>query len=80
MLVKSQHYLQPTIVDAHSVVIEDSAGNIIYAAIETETGQIVTAQAGDKDFQAMLQALGITKVTKVIEIKPKSLDDMKKLF
>lgn len=80
MRVNSQHYLQPTSVDAHSVIVEDAAGNIIFVAVETENGQIVTAQAGDKDFASVLQALGINKVTKVIEFKPKSIDDMKNLL
>jgi hypothetical protein len=80
MRVKSQHYLQPTVVDAHSVIIEDALGNIIYVAVEVENGQIVTAQAGEPNFPAMLKALGITKVTHVTDVKTKTVEDMKGLF
>lgn len=80
MRVKTQHYLQPNIQDAHSVIIEDRAGNIIYVAIEVDNGQIVTAQAGEPNFADMLKALGIDKTTMVFKIKPKSIDEMKSLL
>jgi hypothetical protein len=80
MRVKTQHYLQPTVVDAHSVVIEDHFGNILFVAVEGDGGSIVTVQAGDKDFHTMLQALGIDKTTIVHETKIKSLEQMKTLL
>jgi hypothetical protein len=80
MRVKTQHYLQPNVTDAHCVVIEDSLGNIIYVALETANGQIVTAQAGEPNFAGMLKALGIEKQTAVYDIKPKSIEEMKSLF
>jgi hypothetical protein len=80
MRVKTQHYLQPNIADAHSVIIEDHLGSIIYVALEIAGGQIVTAQAGEPNFAGMLKALGIDKQTAVYEIKPKSVEEMKSLF
>lgn len=80
MRVKSQHYLQPTVVDAHSVVVEDSRGNILFVAVEAGGNSILAAQAGDKDFNDILKALGIDKVTYVTEFKPKSIEEMKNLL
>lgn len=80
MLVKSQHYLQPTVTDAHSVIVEDNFGNIIYVAVEADGGNIVTAQAGEPEFQPLLKALGIDKTTIVHTFKPKSLNEMKGLL
>ena len=80
MRVKTQHYLQPQITDAHSVIVEDCLGNIIYVAIEVDSGQIVTAQAGEPNFANVLRALGVDKATTVYDIKPKSIEEMKSLF
>jgi|688.fasta_scaffold513464_2 hypothetical protein len=80
MRVKTQYYLQPSVSDAHSVVIEDHFGHILFVAIEVDGGNIVTAVAGDKDFDAILKAFGIENTTTVKEIKPKSLEQMKKLL
>jgi hypothetical protein len=77
MLVKSQHFLQPTVANAHSVVVEDNFGNILFVAVEADAGTIVTAQAGDSNFQSLLKALGIDKATIVHNVKVKSIDDIK---
>jgi hypothetical protein len=77
MLVKSQHFLQPTVADAHSVIVEDNFGNILFVAVEADAGTIVTAQAGDSNFQSLLKALGIDKATIVRDVKVKSIDDIK---
>jgi hypothetical protein len=74
MRVKSQYYLQPTVADAHSVIVEDRFGNILFVAVEADAGNIVTAQAGDENFSAMLKALGIDKITIVHDIKSKPID------
>lgn len=80
MRVKTQYYLQPAVNDAHSVVVEDQFGHILFVAIEVDGGNIVTAQAGDKDFDAVLKAFGIENATIVHDIKPKTLEQMKRLL
>jgi hypothetical protein len=80
MLVKSQHYLQPTVSDAHSVIVEDNFGNIIYVAVEADGGNIVTAQAGEPEFEPLIKALGIDKMTIVRTFNPKSVEEMKGLL
>ena len=80
MRVKSQHFLQPTVTDAHSVVLEDNAGNIIFVAVESGDHSIVTATAGDKDFAGLVKALGIDKTTIVHTLKVKSVEEMSRLF
>jgi hypothetical protein len=77
MRVKSQHYLQPSVNDAHSVIVEDNFGNILFVAVEAAAGVIVTAQAGDSNFQSLLQALGIDKTTLVKNFELKSIDELK---
>lgn len=79
MIIKSQYYLQPTVQEAHSVVIEDSAGNIIYIAVQVNNA-IVTAQAGDPNFNDLVKAFGIDKTTIVTDFKPKSLQEMQRLL
>lgn len=80
MRVKTQHFLQPTILDAHSVVVENAAGQIIFVAMEGDGGSIICAQAGDPDFAGIVKALGIDKTTLVYNVKLKSAEDMKALF
>jgi hypothetical protein len=80
MRVKSQHFLQPTVTAAHSVILEDNAGNIIFVAVEGDDHSIVTATAGDKDFAGLVKALGIDKTTIVREVKVKSVEEMSRLF
>ena len=80
MRVKSQHFLQPTVTDAHSVVLEDNAGNIIFVAVEGDDHSIVTATAGDKNFAGLVKALGIDKTTIVHDVKVKSVAEMSRLF
>jgi hypothetical protein len=80
MRVNTQHYLQPTSQNAHSVTVEDRLGNVIYAAIEFDNGQIITAQIGDPDFPEILKALGVEKVGAKIDITPKPIAEMKRLL
>jgi len=80
MRVKSQHFLQPTVTDAHSVVLEDNAGNIIFVAVEGDDHSIITATAGDPDFAGIVKALGINKTTIVHDVKLKSVEEMARLF
>lgn len=79
MLVKSQYHLQPSVYEAHSVIIEDSEGHIIYIAVQAGD-EIVTAQAGDSNFEELLQAFGVHKTTIVHSITPKPLSEMKRLL
>jgi len=80
MLVKNQYNLQPTEFESHAVVLEDREGNIIFAAAELEDGTILAAQAGEKDFEPLLKYLHIDKVKAVIDIKPKSVEEMRRLL
>ena len=80
MRVNTQYYLQPAAHQAHSLTVEDSRGNVIYAAIEFENGQIVTAQIGDPDFVELLKALGVEKIPNKYDITPKPISEMKNLF
>jgi hypothetical protein len=80
MRVKTQHFLQPAIADAHSVIVENAAGQPIFIAIEGDGGSVIAAQAGDPDFAGMLKMLGVEKTTMVYNIKPKSIEEMKALF
>lgn len=80
MRVNTQYYLQPASQQAHSVIVEDRLGNVIYAAIEFDTGQIITAQIGDPDFAEILKALGVEKIPNKYDITPKPISEMKNLF
>lgn len=80
MRVNTQYYLQPASQQAHSVTVEDRLGNVIYAAIEFDTGQIITAQIGDPDFVEILKALGVEKIPTKYDITPKPIAEMKNLF
>lgn len=80
MRVKNQYNLQPAEFESHAVTIEDNYGNIIFVAIELEDGTIIASQAGEKDFQGLLQLLNIDKVTTVTKITPKSVQEMGKLL
>lgn len=80
MLVKSQYNLQPSVFESHSVIIENSAGQIIYVAVELEGGTIIAAQAGDRDFEAILAGLNVAKTGIVHTLNPRPVEEMKKLF
>jgi hypothetical protein len=80
MRIKSQHFLQPTVQEAHSVVLEDNSGNVIFVAVEGDGGNIVTSTAGDPGFAELLKALGIDNATIVHRVTPKSATEMARLF
>lgn len=80
MRVKTQHFLQPQLVDAHSVIIENASGQPIYAALEGSDGSVIAAQLGDPDFAGLLKTLGVDKTTTVYKVKPKTAEQMKALF
>ncbi|NBO18847.1 MAG: hypothetical protein EBV03_06410 [Proteobacteria bacterium] len=80
MRIKSQHNLQPTVTDAHSVILEDDFGNIIFVAVAASDNTIVTATAGDSNFKPLLEALGIDKVTIVHDVNPKPIDVVRTTF
>jgi hypothetical protein len=73
--VKLQHKLQPSEHQAHSVIIEDHAGNPIFVALQLDD-QIIYSEAGEPDFHAMLKALGVDKTVVVNEIQPKPIQNM----
>ena len=75
MRVKIQNKLQPSEHQAHSVILEDDAGNPIFVALQLDD-QIVYAEAGEPDFHAMLKALGVDKTVVVTEIQPKPIQNM----
>ena len=80
MQVKTQYFLQPQSTQAHSLIVENNAGQIIFAALEASDGSVLAAKAGDPDFDGILQTLNVEKTTTVYTIKPKSIEDMKALF
>ena len=80
MRIKSQHNLQPTVTDAHSVILEDDFGNILFVAVAASDNTIVTATAGDANFKPLLAALGIDKVTIVQNVTPASIDEVGRKF
>lgn len=80
MRVKNQYNLQPTEFESHAVTLEDSHGNIIFAAIELDDGTVVAAKAGDADFTSLLAFLQIDKVTTVTDINPRSVQEMRQLI
>ena len=75
MRVKIQKSLQPIEHEAHSVIIEDRAGNPIFVALQLDD-QIIYAEAGEPDFYAMLKALGVDKTVVVNELQPKPIQNM----
>jgi hypothetical protein len=80
MQVKTQYFLQPQAVQAHSLIVENSTGQIIFAALEASDGSVLAAQAGDPDFAGILQTLNVEKTTTVYAVVPKSIEAMKALF
>lgn len=80
MRVKTQHFLQPGVANAHSVVVENAAGQIIFVAMEGDDGSVIAAQAGDPDFAGLVKALGAETAPNVYSIKPKSAEEMRALF
>jgi hypothetical protein len=76
MRIKAQHQLQPTVIPAHSVVIEDDSGNPIFVASCLDAKTIICAKAGEPDFHALLRSLGIDKTVLVHEVKPKPIEQV----
>jgi hypothetical protein len=74
MQVKVQHNLQPTILPAHSVIVEDSEGNPLFVAVALDAKTTVCAQAHEPDFPALLRSLGIHKTTLVYQEKVKPIE------
>jgi hypothetical protein len=73
--VKLQHNLQPHEQKAHSIVIEDDAGNPIFVALQLDES-IVYADAREPDFHAMLRAAGVDKTVAVTEVRPKPMQNL----
>ena len=69
MKIKAIHKLQPTAVQADCVIVRDDLDNPIFAAVHVgET--IICASAGDNDFDAVLQMIGLTPPS-VVELAAK---------
>jgi hypothetical protein len=75
MRVSTQHNLQPAEQKAHSVVVEDDLGNPIFVALQVDEA-IIYSTPGEKDFHAMLRALGINKTVVVTDFKPKPIENI----
>jgi hypothetical protein len=69
MLIKCQHALQPTEQQAHSVVVFDDKNNPLFVAMHLADG-IVYSSLGEKDFQVVLELVGIEKAPTIVEIPP----------
>lgn len=76
MIVKTQHDLQPTVLEAHSVIIEDRNGMPIMAAVQIDANTIMCSKAGDADFHQFLKTLGIDKTIVVRTEKPKPIENV----
>ena len=76
MTVKAQHNLQPTVVPAHSVVIEDSEGNPIFVASCLDSKTIICVKADEPDFHVVLRSLGIDKTVIVRREKVKPIEQV----
>lgn len=76
MTVKVQHNLQPTVLSAHSVIIEDSAGTPIFVASCLDAKTIICAKADEPDFHALLKTLGINKTVIVRQEKVKPIEQV----
>jgi hypothetical protein len=70
MRVKSVHNLQPHEQAAHTVIIEDDAGNPIFVALHAGDG-IACAAIGDKLFEHVLRLAGVEKAPQVINVPAK---------
>lgn len=75
MRVKLQHNLQPSEHSAHSVILEDDMGNPIFVALQLDD-RIVYGTAGEPDFKALLETLGVNKQLVIRELKPKPIENM----
>ena len=75
MRVKLTNNLQPHEQAAHSIIIEDDFGNPIFVAMQVDES-IVYADAGEKDFYALLKALGCDKTVVVNEITPQPIQNV----
>ena len=73
MRVKLQHNLQPSEHSAHGVVIEDDNGVPICVAMQFDD-HIICSTAGEPDFHAMLETLGVKKKIQVDTLTPKPID------
>jgi hypothetical protein len=68
MKVKTEHNLQPAERKAHTVIVEDDAGNPLFAATHFADG-IVCASISDPDFKTVLQLVNDgAQPPKIIEI------------
>jgi hypothetical protein len=76
MNVKVQHQLQPTVLPAHSVIVEDSEGNPIFVAVCLDPKTIICARADEPDFHALLRNLGIDKTVIVKQEKVKPIEQV----
>ena len=79
MRVKLQHNLQPSEHPAHSVVIEDDNGVPILAALQFDN-YVLCSKAGDDDFHAVLNAMGINKKVIVEDFVPKPVNQVVREF
>lgn len=76
MQVKVQHQLQPAVLPAHSVIVEDSEGNPIFVAVCLDEKTIICAKADEPDFHALLRSLGIDKTVIVRQEKIKPIEQV----
>lgn len=75
MRVKLQHKLQPSEHLAHSVILEDDLGNPIFVALQLDD-RIVYGTAGEPDFKALLETLGVNKKLVIHDLTPKPIENM----
>lgn len=76
MRVKTQYDLQPSVLEAHSVIVEDKNGVPIMVAVQIDANTIMCAKAGDPDFNQFLKTMGIDKTFVVRTEKPKPIENV----
>lgn len=76
MIVKTQHDLQPSVLEAHSVIVEDRNGTPIMVAIQIDANTIMCSKAGDPDFNQFLKTMGVDKTFVVRPEKPKPIENV----
>lgn len=77
MRIRLHNGLQsPRVLEATSVVVEDDAGNVIFAAQAGGQRGIDYTHIDDPNYQTMLQMFGIKKSLIINEIPEKRLSDV----
>lgn len=67
---------QPIVIPVTSIVVEDDAGNVLFAAQQSGPRQIDYTHTDDPDYHRMLKVLGIRKSLIIEDIQTKPLENV----